>query len=58
MKRINIKMRGEFTLIHNFILNAIFICYFIPKRLMCNIFKGFKNFLYLIILYGYRNTET
>jgi ribosomal protein S26 len=58
IKRIKIKIKVEFNLIHNFILNANFIRYFIPQHLMYNIFKLFINSLYFINLYGYRNTET
>jgi len=58
IKRIKIKMRGEFNLIHNFILNANFICCFITQLLIYDILKAFINFLYFINLYGYRNTKT
>ena len=50
-------MRGEFNLIHNFILNANFICYFIPQLLLYNTLKAFINFLYFINLNGYRNRK-
>jgi len=59
VRRIKIKIRGEFNLIHNFIRNVNFICYFIPQHSVYeyNIFKGFINFLYFVNLYGYGNTD-